>query len=71
MEKEIHPIIIKISHAISAMEISNFELAKLAGISRTTVGRIFSGESSPSLENLQKLADVANIELVTKNKFSK
>ncbi|MBN9312907.1 MAG: hypothetical protein BGO40_02870 [Chryseobacterium sp. 39-10] len=59
-------IIKQISETLLERGISNFEAGKKAGISRTTVGRIFSGESSPSLENIEALAKVAGFSVILK-----
>ena len=43
---------------------SQTRLAKLAGVSQPVIARIESGEHSPTIETLIKLADALDIELV-------
>lgn len=44
-------------------EMSQEELADLAGISRSTIGLIERGESSPTVETIKQIADALEIEV--------
>lgn len=57
---------------LKAKEISNYQAAKNAGLSRSTIKRIFEKENSPALENIIKIAEIAGFELtLTKIKNGK
>lgn len=44
--------------------LSQEALSKEAGLDRTYVGKIERGEKSPSLDTIEKLADVLDIEIM-------
>lgn len=64
MKNKVNPIVTKIEESLREKGISNFEAAKITGLNRTTIGRIFAGHNSPSLENLQELAKIADCKLI-------
>lgn len=54
----------KILDAMESLEVSEAELARLAGLNQPTVHRIISGKSSsPRLANVQKIAAAVGLEL--------
>lgn len=66
MEKKIHPAVEKIKMLMEESEMSEYELAKKAELSRSTVGRILAGESSPALENIDAMARVFGLTITLK-----
>lgn len=56
-------IIDLLQQALKEKQISNYQAAKNAGLSRSTIKRIFEKENSPALENIIKIAEIAGFQL--------
>lgn len=60
--KEIEILRVRQSHLV----LSNYALAELSGINRSTIGRIYSGECIPSLSVYIALCDALGLKLTVK-----
>ena len=54
---------IKIRFLRIKMELSQEQFAELAGLSKNSIGIIERGQSKPTIETLEKIANALNIEL--------
>ena len=54
---------IKIRFLRIKMKLSQEQFAELAGLSKNSIGMIERGQSKPSIETLEKIANALNIEL--------
>ena len=54
---------IKIRFLRIKMELSQEQFAEVAGLSKNSIGMIERGQSKPTIETLEKIANALNIEL--------
>lgn len=56
---------LRIKEIMSERNVTSAWLAEKVGISKVAVSNIVTGKSSPSLDNLLKIADALNVSIIT------
>ena len=55
--------LIQLHHARTMRNLTQKDLSRLSGIDQSNISKIESGDSSPSLKTMKKLADAMDMEL--------
>ncbi|MCK6612038.1 MAG: helix-turn-helix transcriptional regulator [Bacteroidia bacterium] len=66
-----HQLIKTLKERREALQVTQYDLAELAGVGLRTLKQVESGKGNPTVITLQKIADVLGMELCLKVKATK